>query len=349
MFTEKMSRYIYSMNLSLFDGAGAGSGGAGNIGGNVAGANGNGSSSSGSVGMTTAQQREAEINSRIPWDRLKNGKPAELNGSNQKNTTSNGRKGDFANPAVNQNNQNINEERWNEVKKGEFKDFYDKDVANAVKNRVGNLHSQLEQSNATNQELQSIVDAIKLRYPDADSNEALLNAINGDDSLIDQMAFDNGLTPEQYRESMAQQRQLNDEQQELQELRRWKEQQEQNKVYENQLPEVLAKYPNFNMQEAIQNPTFARALALQRMDGSEPSLLEAYEFAYRDQLMAQQINQTVQMANRHFTEQQIANSLLPNSNVTGGIAPSSQQLTKDKYEQAKALMKQGKSASHLFR
>ena len=111
MFITKMSRYIYSMNLSLFDGAGAGSGGAGNVGGNVAGANGNGSSSSGSVGMTTAQQREAEINSRIPWDRLKNGKPAELNGSNQKNTTSNGRKGDFANPAVNQNNQNINEER----------------------------------------------------------------------------------------------------------------------------------------------------------------------------------------------------------------------------------------------
>lgn len=347
-----MSRYIYSMNLSLFDGAGAGSGGAGNVGGNVAGANGNGSSSSGSVGMTTAQQRaqqrEAEINSRIPWDRLKNGKPAELNGS-KKNATSNGRKGDFANPAVNQNNQNINEERWNEVKKGEFKDFYDKDVANAVKNRVGNLHSQLEQSNATNQELQSIVDAIKLRYPDADSNEALLAAINCDDSLIDQMAFDNGLTPEQYRESMAQQRQMNAEQQELQELRQWKLQQEQNREYENQLPEVLAKYPNFNMQEAIQNPTFARALALQRMDGSEPSLLEAYEFTYRDQLMAQQINQTVQMANRHFTEQQIANSLLPNSNVTGGIAPSSQQLTKDKYEQAKALMKQGKSASHLFR
>ncbi len=349
MFKTKISRYIYSMNLSLFDGAGAGSGGAGNVGGNVAGANGNGSSSSGSVGMTTAQQREAEINSRIPWDRLKNGKPAELNGSNQKNATSNGRKGDFANPAVNQNNQNINEERWNEVKKGEFKDFYDKDVANAVKNRVGNLHNQLEQSNATNQELQSIVDAIKLRYPNADSNEALLAAINGDDSLIDQMAFDNGLTVEQYRESMAQQRQMNAEQQELQELRRWKEQQEQNKVYENQLPEVLAKYPNFNMQEALQNPTFARALALQRMDGSEPSLLEAYEFAYRDQLMAQQIDQTVQMANRHFTEQQIANSLLPNSSITGGVAPSTSQLTKDKYEQAKALMKQGKSASHLFR
>jgi hypothetical protein len=351
MFKTKMSRYIYSMNLSLFDGAGAGSGGAGNVGGNVAGANGNGSSSSGSNGMTTAQQREAEINSRIPWDRLKNGKPAELNGSKQKNTTSNGSNGNLANSTIqNQNNnQNISEERWNEVKKGEFREFYNNDVATAVQNRLSKVHGELDHANAVNQELQNIVDAIKLRYPNADSNEALLNAINDDDGLIDQMAFDNGLTPEQYRESMAQQRQMNAEQQELQELRQWKLQQEQNREYENQLPAVLEKYPNFNIQEALQNPTFARALALQRMDGSEPSLLEAYEFAYRDQLMAQQINQTVQMANRHFTEQQIANSLLPNSNVTGGIAPSSQQLTKDKYEQAKALMKQGKSAGHLFR
>ena len=351
MFLNNLSRNIYSMDLSLFDGAGAGAGATGGVGGNSAGGNSNSAGTSGSDGnLTTAQQREAEINSRIPWNRLKSGKPAQLNGRQNSENATPGRNNEGpANPTVDNNNTNT-EERWNTAKKGEFKSFYENDIATAVQNRVKGLHNQIDQANQVNQELQQIVDAIRIRYPSAQDNEALLNAINNDDSLIDQLAYDEGLTPEQYRENVNRERQLNSDQEELQQLRQWKVQQEQNRQIEQQLPAIMQKYPDFNINEALQNPVFARALALQKMDGNEPDLIEAYEFAYRKDLLKQQVAQTMQVANRNFTEQQIANQYLPNANnVSAGRAPSTQQLTKEKFEEAKKLMRSGKSAAHLFR
>ena len=148
------------------------------------------------------------------------------------------------------------QEKWDELKKGEYKDLYGRDVQKAIQDRLKN-HADLQKEL---DELQPILAASKKIYGVEDT-AALAEAIRNDERLLQQEedeAEAAGMTVEAYRTL----RQVEEDN------RRYKEQ-EQKSIEDQMLhnhyqklvqqgEELKKMFPGFDLQEELKDPRFMR-------------------------------------------------------------------------------------------
>ena len=141
--------------------------------------------------------------------------------------------------------------------KGEYKDDYDKSVQKVLNRRFAKAKADTERLSALDPVIRTLAD--KYGVDPTDVN-ALVEAVNGDNSLIEEKAFEMGLTAEQYRniakinyENERLKAQAEAAQRDTQaraQLEKWNEEAEA----------VKQSFPDFDFQSALQNEDFARLL-----------------------------------------------------------------------------------------
>lgn len=239
----------------------------------------------------------------------------------------------------------VEEESWDSLIKGKYKEDYEKSVKNALGKRLRNQ-----------QDLQSRIDSVDpiirmlaQRYGvDADVNgsiplDALREKIDADDSAYEQEAFQRGMSVKDLKQMKQMELELN-------QIRRQqtasKQQQEWNEIVA-QGEEVKKLYPDFNMDAELENPNFGRLLATFQRSGFPNALRTAYETVHRDEIMGGAMRYAVSQ-----TEQKISNSIQsgmrrPSENGTrqqssssvGNIDPS--KLTKEQLLDIKMRAERG--------
>lgn len=149
-----------------------------------------------------------------------------------------------------------------------------------IQSRVKNSKSEVEQVTKQIQSLDPIVTSLYARYGVEDGDiQGLANAINADNSYLEEEAEAKGMTVEQlaYVKRLEMQNMMNQRQQRMTQEQMIK-QQLQNK-WDAESQEVKALYPEFDFATEIQsNETF------QKLIRSNLPVKDAYEFAHREEL-----------------------------------------------------------------
>ena len=148
------------------------------------------------------------------------------------------------------------QEKWDELKKGEYKELYGQDVQRAIQDRLKNHADLQKQLDA----LQPIIDAGRKIYGTED-NAALLEAMNNDERLVqreEEEAEAAGMTVEALRTI----RKLEEDNR----RHTQKEQEDiQNQMLHNHYQKLVQQgeamkqlFPEFDLQTELQNPQFLR-------------------------------------------------------------------------------------------
>ena len=145
------------------------------------------------------------------------------------------------------------EDRWNEAKKGEFAEFYGRDVQAAIRDRFKNAQDQQEQLDRLEPML-----AVLRERAGVESNDDLIAQVLDDDSLYEEAANEAGMTTEAYKEFAKAQAQIEQYQQAE------AEREENQRIYnhfgylQQQAEAMRQMYPDFNLEKELQNPQFLR-------------------------------------------------------------------------------------------
>ena len=185
----------------------------------------------------------------------------------------------------------------------EYKDFYTKDTQQMINRRfkeTKNLEAQLN-------EYAPLMDILSQRYNVSDVQSAI-KAMEDDNAYWEQLAYDAGMTVEQYKEVsklrrenkalIKAQQQAQVDYQTEQQLMSWREQ-------EAQMKEL---YSDFNLDYEIQNPDFARLLQ------SGVPVKTAYEVLHMDEIQDALMSYTAQRTAKQVADDIKANSSRPTEN-----------------------------------
>ena len=167
------------------------------------------------------------------------------------------------------------EQKWEELKKGEYKDLYGQDVQNAIRDRFKNQ----QDANQQLESLQPMLQAL-MKKAGVDNVNDLSSLILDDDSLYEDEAEAAGMTVERYKEFKALQ--------EEHDRRQAQDRETQEKAFWNnhfaklagEAEKLKQTFPNFDLQTEMQNETFRRLT----MPGSGVSVEDAYYTIHRREL-----------------------------------------------------------------
>ena len=145
------------------------------------------------------------------------------------------------------------QERWEQAKKGEFKDLYGQDVQAAIRDRFKNQADLQGQMDA----IQPMLNAL-MQKAGVDSVEELSQLVLDDDSLYEEEAEEAGMTVERYKQFKALQDEHDRRQQEdaeNQERALWAD--HFNRMAE-QAEKLKQTFPDFDLSREMENETFRR-------------------------------------------------------------------------------------------
>ena len=196
------------------------------------------------------------------------------------------------------------EERWNEVRSGEFAELYGRDVQRAIQDRFKNQADNSEQL----RKLEPMLKVLRERAGVA-SNEELSSKILDDDSLYEEQANAKGMTIPAYKEFMQLQEQVQEAQKREQESIRDRQLREHFESLSKQAEEMKKSFPDFNLQKELQNPVFLRMTSPEGKISVEDAYYAIHHKELGPQMMAygmerakQQMGQTLQAQRRRPAE-----------------------------------------------
>lgn len=198
---------------------------------------------------------------------------------------------------------------FDQLIKSEYKDEFAKKTQKIIDQRF----KETKQLQERQDKMKPMLDLLAGKYGvKSDDIDGLVKAINDDDSLIESMAMEAGMTVEQYRYTESLRR-------ENAELKRAEEErkrvEEGNRFYKTMLDQseqVKALYPQFNLEAELQNSTFMEAM---RVPGV--SVRTAYELAHRDEIIAPAMAMAAQKATEAVTSSIKARGMRPTENGLG--------------------------------
>ena len=197
------------------------------------------------------------------------------------------------------------EERWAEVKKGEFADLYGRDVQNAVQDRFRNQEDLNARLNALEPMLQILRDRAGVK-----TDDELIHHVMDDDSLYEEEADAAGMTVSAYRT-------FKELEAQNQELRQREEQTIQDQMFRNhfgklvqQAEEFKKQLPDFDLMKTLQeDPNFVKLTSPEVGLSVEDAFFALHRKEMMPQAMAmgmerakQQMGQTIQAQRRRPTE-----------------------------------------------
>lgn len=188
------------------------------------------------------------------------------------------------------------EERWNELKKGEFKDLFAKDQQDMVNKRFKNQEDATKKLEG----MQPMLAAL-MKKAGVDSVDELQRIVLDDDSLYEEDAEAMGMTVERYKEYMAYKKEHDErQQQEQQSIQEQMRREHFNKLWQ-QAEALKQQIPDFDLRTELQNPDFARIVHPSVGGSVEQAYYAAHyremmpqAMAYGMQRAQQQMSQTIQ-------------------------------------------------------
>lgn len=188
------------------------------------------------------------------------------------------------------------EEEFEKLINGKYKDAYQSKVESFVKDRMSTKNKQIsdmqKKENIGNQIFALIANKYNVQPDDLDG---LLKAVSEDKDLFAEKALAAGVTTEEARNDFFNQQKTNAQEEELETLRREKAARELDTHLRSIAAETMKEFPNFNLEDEFQNPSFRTALdfiAQQRNEQNEKTgrndeiydLTAAYKMAHFDEL-----------------------------------------------------------------
>ncbi len=234
-------------------------------------------------------------------------------------------------------------QEFEDMIKGEYKEEYSKRVQKTVEDRLKNS----KQMEATLRSQQGIMARLAEKYgADASNPEALMKAIDEDESFWQQKAMERGLSIEQYKKIASLERENEQLRQAEQENERAKNSQRIYAEWLEQAEEMQQKYglENFSLEEEVKNEEFVRLLA----GGS--SVETAYKACHFDEMMGGAISFASKKAEEKVVKNIATRTSRPSEN---GVSPQSAVVYKtdvskfdDKdIEELKARVRRGEKIS----
>ena len=206
--------------------------------------------------------------------------------------------------------------------KGEFKDLYDERMQDTIKNRLKGQKEIVDKYNA----LTPMFEALSSKYGvDASDPEAIMKAIEEDDSYYEEEALEKGISVEHLKEIRKMER-------ENAELKKLRDEQNAKEAAEKRVAEwmeeskqVQAIYPQFDLRSEMQNPKFVDLLRVPGVD-----VRTAYELTHKDEIIAGAMQFTAKTVEKKIADKIAANGARPTEN---GLSSQSASLTKSDVSQ----------------
>lgn len=198
---------------------------------------------------------------------------------------------------------------FDDLIKGEYKKDFKKATSNIVKKRVSKVQSQLDEANARYDSLRPMLDTLGEKYRvDPNDIESLNNAILNDKTLYEEEAMERGMDVDTLMQikGMEQENRLLEEQMRAQEEE--KQRQMEFAKISQQADELKAIYPEFDLEDELQNETFAKMLHLGF------SVKNAFESTHIDELNAIQAEAIASKATEKVANSVKANAKRPSEN-----------------------------------
>lgn len=215
--------------------------------------------------------------------------------------------------------ENLDEEFENLIK-GKYKDQFGKKMNSSFGDRFskqkGQIDSLQNQLNVDNEILDIIANKYKIEGND---RNALLEAVKEDSSYFTNKALDNGSTAIEMQKKFFDDKEINNTKAELEQLKQEKAMRELDSRLQSIALSTSEKYPNFNLQEEMNNPAFASALDFiakrnadkNKATGRNDEIFDttfAYEMAHAEELRQQMVNKTAKAAISAATQHVRANA-----------------------------------------
>ena len=189
--------------------------------------------------------------------------------------------------------------------KGEYKDLYDARVQDTVQKRLKGQKETVEKYEA----LSPILEILSKKHGvDATNIEALVKAIEEDDSYFEEEALEKGLTVEQLKEVRRMEKENAELRKQMEEQTR---QDNAKKIYAQwmeQADKTKSIYPSFDLRAEMQNPQFVQLL------NSNVDVRTAYEVIHKDDIISGAMHFTAKKVEQNLTNKIIANGARPSEN-----------------------------------
>lgn len=194
-----------------------------------------------------------------------------------------------------------------------YKDRIGEEIQGAIQKRFKNQQSYEDSFNDLLDGLAPLFLKYNLDISDVDG---LKNALATDDTLLEDTAFNEGLTPEAVRQRLQQQQENAKLQKELNKLKEEQEEAEASKAAYDQYNKWLEEaeelkklYPNFDLVTELENEDFRDDLI-----NSNKSLQKAYEGAHLQEIIAGAIQTTASRVRESVTNDIKARGMRPPEN-----------------------------------
>ena len=235
------------------------------------------------------------------------------------------------------------DERWEELKKGEYAQQYGRDVQAAIQDRFKNARD-------TQGELDKLAPMLEVLRNRAgvQSNDELISKIMDDDSLYEEEADKHGMTVEAYKLFRAQQQQLQEAQKREAESLRDQQLRGHYNTLVQQAEELKKSYPGFDLQKELQDERFFRMTSIEGGVSVEDAFFALHRAELAPQMMAygmqrakEQMGQTLQANRRRPAE----GAAKPGGQPSAPVAIDPRKLTRRERDELRRQIHNGKVVS----
>lgn len=209
-----------------------------------------------------------------------------------------------------------------------IKSKYKNEFSSKVQGIINERFKETKQTEAKLEKFKQMAEVISAKYGlKGDNFDELMNAIQEDDSFYEQQAFENGMTVDEYREHLEQEKKMNKITQELESLRAEKQQQEYLNQWDREASELKEQIPDFDFDKELQNDKFQSLVTM-----GWP-LKDAYEAVHAREIINQVIPKAVEQAKVKTVQSIQAKGLRPSENgVSSNTSPAKIKNSVDKLD-----------------
>ena len=182
-------------------------------------------------------------------------------------------------PATGESDTEDLEAEFDSLISGKYaKQFQDR-TQKAIGKRMSRIQGDLQKAKAESGKLLGV---LSTRYGMANATaDQLLDAVNKDESFLEEAAMREGLSVEQYRKMADMQNRLSEAEREKEEADRERFREQYQQEIERQADECRQRFPDFDLErEYRENETFSN------MVKNGVKVIDAYKFAHMDEILA---------------------------------------------------------------
>ncbi len=206
--------------------------------------------------------------------------------------------------------------------KGEYKDLYDAKVKDTIQKRLKSTKETVDKYNS----LTPMLETLGKKYGvDSTDAEALIKAIDEDDSFYEQEALEKGITVEALKDIKKMERENATLKRQMEELNAKENADRQVAAWMQEAESVKAIYPSFDLGVELQNPKFIDLLNVPGVD-----VRTAFELTHKDDIIAGAMQFTAKTVEKKIADKIMANGSRPAEN---GMNSQAASLTKSDVSQ----------------